>query len=186
MDFVHYADRAADLVNADLRSVEELERYLSDRPWLAQRARSTDPAALRRFQAELGAVVDASTSGDGSQVVALLNGLLARHAIHPRISGHDAGTWHLHVSDTDASVADTLMAEALFGLTLLVTEMGATRLGRCGAMGCDRAFVDTTTNDSRRFCSTRCATRTNVAKYRLRRSLSPTLSSAEPPGPQQG
>lgn len=173
MDFAHYADQAADLVNAQVGTADELTRYLSARPWLAERVRSDDPRALRRFQAELAAVVDASAGREGAQVVTLLNRLLARYAIHPRISGHDAGTWHLHVSDSDASVADTLAAEALFGLTLLVTEMGPTRLGRCSAAGCHRAFVDTTTNHSRRFCSTRCATRTNVANYRQRRHIAP-------------
>jgi predicted RNA-binding Zn ribbon-like protein len=173
MDFIHYASRAMDLLNADLSSVGDLQRHLSGRPWLVERIRVSDPASLRRFQRRLAAVADASAAGDGAQVVALLNGLLARHAIHPRISGHDAGTWHLHVSDTDASVADTLAAEALFGLILLVTEMGATRLGRCSAAGCHQAFVDTSTNGSRRFCSGRCATRTNVANYRQRRNQSP-------------
>jgi len=163
-----------DLLNADLSSVGRLEQHLSSRPWLVERIHAGDPAALRRFQRHLAAIADASAAGDGAEAVALLNRLLARHAIHPRISGHDAGTWHLHVSDTDASVADTLAAEALFGLTLLVTEMGATRLGRCSAAGCHQAFVDTSTNGSRRFCSTRCATRTNVANYRQRRNQSPT------------
>ena len=174
MDFIHYAGRAMDLLNADLSSAGGLEQHLSGRPWLVERIRAGDPASLRRFQRRLAAIADASAAGDGVQVVALLNRLLARHAIHPRISGHDARTWHLHVSDTDASVADTLAAEALFGLTLLVTEVGATRLGRCAAAGCHRAFVDTSTNGSRRFCSPRCATRTNVANYRQRRNQSPT------------
>jgi predicted RNA-binding Zn ribbon-like protein len=120
-------------------------------------------------QRDLGAVVDASAAGDGAEVVRLLNDLLSNHPIRPRVSGHDESTWHLHVNDQNASVAETLTGEALLGLAILVSEMGATRLGRCAASGCRGAFVDTSANSSRRFCSTRCATRTNVAALRRRR-----------------
>ena len=106
-----------------------------------------------------------------------LNLLMASHPLRPRISGHDASTWHLHVNDLDGAVSDVLIGEALLGLVLLVTELGATRFGRCAAEGCDRGFLDTTTNRSRRFCSTRCATRTNVAQYRRRQRLGPPTVS---------
>ncbi|WP_141743598.1 CGNR zinc finger domain-containing protein, partial [Streptomyces abyssalis] len=34
-----------------------------------------------------------------------------------------------------------------------------------------RAYLDTSTNRSRRYCSDRCATRANVAAYRARKRL---------------
>jgi predicted RNA-binding Zn ribbon-like protein len=179
VEFSYYAEVAVQLVNADLESPGALREHLTRYPWLSERLRPTDLKALRRFQTELAAVVDASTRGADTDVVARLNDLLSRHTIRPRISGHDATTWHLHVNDDDASVAEALTAEALFGLTLLVTELGATRLGRCAAPDCQRAFVDNTTNCSRRFCSTQCATRTNVAKYRQRHQGSMTPQHRE-------
>jgi predicted RNA-binding Zn ribbon-like protein len=168
MEFGHYADAAVTLVNAPLPSVDALRELLAGRPWLAARVGPADPGTLRVAQSGLAEIVDASARGDGGDVVIRLNRLLAAHTIHPRISGHDSKSWHLHVTDTDASVAEALIGEALFGLMLLVTEVGATRLGRCAAPGCRRAFVDTSTNHSRRFCSTRCSTRTNVANHRRR------------------
>ena len=107
--------------------------------------------------------------GDGAEVVRRLNDLLSRHPIRPRVSGHDESSWHLHVNDESASTAETMISEALLGLAILVTEIGATRLGRCAADNCTNAFVDTSANSSRRFCSTRCSTRTNVAALRRRR-----------------
>ena len=168
MEFGHYAEAAVRLVNTELRSDADLATLVSGRPWLVAHLASSDIDLLAPVQGELSAVVDDSFHGDAPAVVERINGLLAQHPLHPRISGHDETSWHLHVSEVGASVAEVLIAEALFGLTLLVTELGATRLGRCAAPGCDRAYLDTSTNRTRRFCSPRCATRTNVANYRRR------------------
>jgi predicted RNA-binding Zn ribbon-like protein len=55
------------------------------------------------------------------------------------------------------------------GLAMLVVDFGATRLGVCAADKCDNVFVDTSPNQSRRYCSDRCSSRANVAAYRARR-----------------
>jgi predicted RNA-binding Zn ribbon-like protein len=169
MDFGHYAQSAVDLVNADLSSLEATREHLAGRDWLLERLAAADLRALRRLQQALAAVVDSSAAGDGPEVVAAINDLMSRHPVRPRISGHDRQSWHLHVNGRDAAVAEVLAAETLFGLALVVTELGPDRLGRCAAEDCDQAFLDTSTNASKRFCSTRCATRTNVAAYRQRR-----------------
>jgi predicted RNA-binding Zn ribbon-like protein len=170
MDSGHYAEEAADLVNADLGSVESLAEFLTGREWLSGRVTPSDLRALRKAQGELRAVVDDSAAGNEAGVVARLNDLLERHPVRPRISGHDASTWHLHINDSSDPVAAILTGEALFGMTLAVTEIGADRFGWCAAAGCGAAYFDATANHSKRFCSQRCATRTNVAAYRKRKA----------------
>jgi predicted RNA-binding Zn ribbon-like protein len=170
VDFGHYAQGAADLANADLSTVETLRAYLADRDWLRDRASAADLRALRRFAVELDAVIDDSANGDDASVVRRLNALLEAHPVRPRISGHDAGSWHLHVNDGNDPVAAILIGEALYGMTLAVTELGADRFGRCADATCHKAFFDATANHSKRFCSSRCATRTNVAAYRQRQA----------------
>jgi len=170
MDSGHYASWAAELVNADLSSTESLAAALADREWLSNRITPADLRALRRIQTELRAVVDDSVTGDEAAVVARLNELLEGHPVRPRISGHDAHTWHLHINDSADSVAAILIGEALFGMALVVTEVGADRFGWCAAAGCGNAFYDGTANHSKRFCGSRCATRTNVAAHRQRNS----------------
>ena len=169
MDFTSYAHDAAELVSADLSSEDGLRAHLHARSWLAERVQASDLRPLRSVQRRLGALVDASAAGDGPTVVRLLNEMLSNHPVRPRVSGHDHSTWHLHVNDEAATVAETVTSEALLGLAILVSEVGATQLGRCAAHGCSAAYVDTSANNSRRFCSSRCATRTNVAALRQRR-----------------
>jgi predicted RNA-binding Zn ribbon-like protein len=169
MDFGHYAEGAAALVNADLSTVESLQEYLAERDWLNGRVVASDLKPLRRFCEELGTVVDDSAAGNDAAVVDRLNALLEQHPVRPRISGHGE-TWHLHVNDRADPVAAILIGEALYGMTLVVTGVGANRFGRCADETCNRAFYDGTANHSKRFCGSRCATRTNVAAYRQRQS----------------
>jgi hypothetical protein len=172
MDSGHYAERAADLASVDLSSPESLQNHLTDRDWLRPRVEASDVRTLRRFQPELRAVIDDSDAGEDASVVRRLNELLDQHPLRPRISGHDAQTWHVHVNDSDESVAAILIGEALYGMMLAVTELGADRFGWCAADSCGQAFFDGTANHSKRFCCARCATRTNVAAYRQRRGSS--------------
>jgi predicted RNA-binding Zn ribbon-like protein len=169
MDFVRYAERSADLVNADFDEAEDLVRFLSERAWLQDKVVERDATALRRFQRELRPVFEASNDGDEARVVELLNALLAKHPVTPYIAGHEPGKWHMHVADRTSTVAELLVAESLMGLSTLVCDLGATRLGVCDASPCAHVFVDVSPNQSRRYCSDRCSSRANVAAYRARR-----------------
>lgn len=168
MDFVRYAERSARLVNADLEGTESLVAFLDDRAWLQPQVVERDVTALRRFVKELRAVFEASNAGDERAVVTQLNALLSKHPVTPYIAGHEPGKWHMHVADKRSSVADLLVAESLMGLSTLVCDLGATRLGVCDAAPCTHVFVDTSPNQSRRYCSDRCSSRANVAAYRAR------------------
>jgi len=176
MDFVRYAERAAALVNADLDDADALVHLVEDRPHLRNSLGEGDAAVLRRFVKELRPVFEASNDREEQTVVDRLNELLATHPVTPCISGHGEG-WHMHVADQDSPVSDVLVAESLMGLSTLVCELGATRLGVCDATPCTHVFVDTSPNRSRRYCSDRCSSRANVAAYRARQREAAGLAS---------
>lgn len=168
MDFIRYAESAAALLNADLPDVDALLAHLSQRAWLHPTVVERDVASLRNFQAELRPVFEASDLGDARTVVTTLNALLIEHPVTPMISDHDPTHLHMHVANRAASVSELLISESLMGLANLVCDLGATRLGLCQAVKCDNVFVDTSPNQSRRYCSERCSSRANVAAYRAR------------------
>jgi len=187
MDFVRYAERSAGLVNADLTDAEHLVHFLDERKWLHRSVSEKDAPALRRFVKELRPVFEASNAGEVQAVVDQLNALLAKHPITPYISGHGSdtkgGRWHMHVADRQSSVSELLIAESLMGLSTLVCDLGPTRLGVCDASPCANVFVDTSPNQSRRYCSDRCSSRANVAAYRARqRQVEQTKGSAPAKG----
>jgi len=67
------------------------------------------------------------------------------------------------------SVADKYAAGAVMGLAVRVTDLGIDRFGVCQAAGCQGVFVDTSTSNTRRYCSERCMNRANVSAFRARK-----------------
>lgn len=178
MDFVGYAERAAMLANTPFSSVDEVRAHLADREWLVPQVTERDVRALQRFQRRLRTVFENGDAGHPDGAIGALNTLLAAHRITPLIvptdaagtdSGRTASGWRLHVADRAATVADLLVAESLMGLSILVCDLGPNRLGVCASSTCSTAFVDTSPNHSRRYCSDRCSSRSNVAAYRARK-----------------
>jgi predicted RNA-binding Zn ribbon-like protein len=168
VDFLRYAESSAALLNAELTDLDSLVSFLAPRAWLQPQVAERDVVALRRFQGELRPVFEASSADNPKGVVDGLNSLLERHPITPRIADHDPANLHIHVANRAASVADLLVGEALLGLANLVCDLGPTRLGVCAATPCTNVYVDTSPNQSRRYCSDRCSSRANVAAYRAR------------------
>lgn len=168
MDFIRYAEASAGLLNAEITDVDALVRHLAGREWLHSECTDRDCMLLRKFQRELRPVFEASGAGDRRAVIDGLNELMVRHPITPRISDHDPDDLHLHVATRSASVAELLVGESLLGLANLVCDLDPTRLGVCSASPCTKVFVDTSPNQSRRYCSDRCSSRANVAAYRAR------------------
>ena len=101
--------------------------------------------------------------------VGLVNELLHASACRPHISGHDGKPPHLHYSEEHAGPVGRVRAYTAGGLAHLVCE-DPDRLGLCERDGCGIAYVDTSRNGRRRFCSTRCATRVHVAEHRARKA----------------
>jgi predicted RNA-binding Zn ribbon-like protein len=171
-----WAELAFSLVNTldpyydqpeSLREPADLARFLqewgitSDRP-LGER----DLAQAHALRARLGAVFGAPEAA----VAATLNDLLAGARLLPRLGADATGGWRLELAaEPGTSVLERLTIEASLGLAQALERYGAARLRRCAASPCEEAFIDTSRNRSRRYCSQRCANRHNVAAFRRRR-----------------
>lgn len=170
MDFDAYAKTAVDLVNLRLDSLDDLRSAFEDeRSWMRDEATEKDLSALRRAQRKLRDVFEAGAAGQDAIAVGELNGLLEAYPIQPRISGHDTDDWHMHVTSRGASVSAEYLAGAAWGLAVWLCEFGSARFGVCADERCGNVYLDTSSNNCRRFCSERCATRSHVAAHRARK-----------------
>ncbi|MDT3396659.1 CGNR zinc finger domain-containing protein [Streptomyces sp. B1866] len=195
MELAYYADLAVRLVNSEepgrgtdsLTSLAAVRALFGASQQMARRATEADITRLRSARARLRAVFEAASEGDEVRAVDLLNALLLEFPVSPQISGHEfrdedgRPKWHLHLADHAGTAGAGYTATAAMGLAVQLAELGPDRLGLCEAAPCRNAFVDTSTNRSRRYCSDRCATRANVAAYRARRRRLDAERSASPP-----
>jgi predicted RNA-binding Zn ribbon-like protein len=140
------------------------------------------PQEAAGFPAVAGAIraVFEATAADRTDTAAgLVNGMLARHGARPRLDQHDGEPWHLHFHGAEDSLATSWAAACATGLAVVLGTDQQGRLGVCAAPRCDRVYVDTSRNATRRFCSVSCQNRVKAAAFRAaRQPAQPKKSSA--------
>lgn len=145
---------------------------LTERPNRARDWELADDAEherLRDLAARWRGAVTAAAAGPDA-VAPLVNALLRDAPVAPTLVDHDGEPWHLHAHDDDAGPAAALAATAALALAVVLSDGALDRLGECDAAACDRVYVDTSRNGSRRYCSGACQARAKTAAYRARRA----------------
>ncbi|MBT2385180.1 CGNR zinc finger domain-containing protein [Streptomyces sp. ISL-11] len=115
-------------------------------------------------------VFQAVQDGRTDAAAAAVNGLLRDTRARPRLDRAEGEPWQLHFHGANDSFAQGVSASCATALALAVGGGLASRLGVCQADRCDRAYIDTSRNAARQFCSTACQNRTKAATFRARRS----------------
>jgi predicted RNA-binding Zn ribbon-like protein len=131
--------------------------------------REVSPAEAAGFPAvatAIRAVFEATTAGHADTAAGLLNEMLASSGARPRLDRHDGEPWHLHFHGAEDSLVTSWAAGCATGLAVVLGSEQQGRLGVCTAPRCDRVFVDTSRNATRRFCSTSCQNRVKAASFR--------------------
>ena len=118
---------------------------------------------------ELREVFETVAVGDIDGAAARVNAMLDGTGARPALERHDGEPWHLHFHSADeTSMVKGWQAGCATGLAIVLGGELYDRLGVCTAPHCDRVYVDTTRNGSRRFCSTACQNRVKAAAFRER------------------
>jgi predicted RNA-binding Zn ribbon-like protein len=131
---------------------------------------AADAAALRPWAARLREVFEATALADKSR---LTDVLLVAADCRPRLVSHgDGKPFHFHYAPVETGLAARVRALTAAGLGHVVDGGAGARLRACDRPGCEVAFIDTSRNGRRRFCSVRCANQVNVASHRQRRRVS--------------
>jgi predicted RNA-binding Zn ribbon-like protein len=128
---------------------------------------------LAAVAAQLRRVFEAVAGSDVDQAATGVNRLLARTGAHPYLEKHDEEPWHLHYHGIEDGLATGWAAGCAAGLAVVLGGPEWGRLGVCTAPRCDRVYVDTSRNGTRRFCSTTCQNRVKAALFRERKGGSP-------------
>jgi predicted RNA-binding Zn ribbon-like protein len=135
------------------------------------RTREVTAAEAAEFGAvaqSLRAVFDANAAGDADLAARRVNEMLAGTGARPMLDRHDGEPWHLHFHGRDSSLVTGWAAGCATGLAVVLGSELHGRLGVCTAPRCDRVFVDTSRNGTRRFCSTSCQNRVKAAAFRAK------------------
>lgn len=120
----------------------------------------------------LRAVFDANAADDADLAARRVNELLATTGARPTLDRHDGEPWHLHFRGRDDSLVTGWAAGCATGLAMVLGSSLHGRIGVCTAPRCDRVYVDTSRNGTRRFCSAACQNRVKAAAFRARASIS--------------
>ena len=163
---------AAALVNTqqpehdELADLASLEAFVQHWGWTGSRqGDAVELDAVRQLRQRLRRVWELDEEG----VVELVNRLLREARALPQLVAHDDWGYHLHATDAQAPLAERMAVEAAMAFVDVVRQQELDRLSTCGADDCDDVLVDLTKNRSRRYCSTSCSNRVNVAAFRARR-----------------
>jgi predicted RNA-binding Zn ribbon-like protein len=125
-----------------------------------------EAAAFRPVASAIRSVFDAAAAGQTDAAARLVNDMLAQSGARPRLERHDGQPWHLHFHGAEDSLVTSWAAGCATGLAVVLGGESRGRLGVCSAPSCDRVFVDTSRNATRRFCSTACQNRVKAASFR--------------------
>ena len=167
---------AAALVNTqqpdhdELADVAALDAFVQQWGWTGSRAGDdAELDAVHRLRPRLRSLWELDEDG----VVEVVNRMLREAGALPQLVAHDGWGYHLHATPPQAPLADRMAVEAAMALVDVVRLQELDRLSTCSADDCDDVLVDLTKNRSRRYCSTSCANRVNVAAFRARRGARP-------------
>ena len=131
--------------------------------------REVSPAEAAGFLAVAAAIrtVFETMAAERTDAAArLVNEMLASSGARPRLDRHDGEPWHLHFHGAEDSLVISWAAGCATGLAVVLGNEQQGRLGVCMAPRCDRVFVDTSRNATRRFSSTSCQNRVKAASFR--------------------
>jgi hypothetical protein len=145
--------------------VDRQQLMLTDHGYQEGQAARLEPA-LTRLGVQLDTIL-AQYTEDG--FFDRLAALLEAQDCKPQLTRHD-GIPHLRYARDGAPLQRWLATMAVSGLVLYTCRHGRARLRRCAAQNCGRWLVDTSRNQSRRYCEHACASRTTVAAYRARQA----------------
>lgn len=158
---------SADLINVAAMSAANIQTLLEAHEIRRPELGDGDVEGFRRWRDHLARVFGPKDSAEQCSAV---NDLLVEATLRPWVTTHDGLRPHLHFVPDSADVLSRVKAVTAGGLAFVLCWEGGARLGRCMRSACSRAYVDTSRNGRRRYCSSRCGNAEAVMRHRSLRA----------------
>ncbi|MEU0584528.1 CGNR zinc finger domain-containing protein [Streptomyces sp. NPDC006132] len=142
---------------------ETLEQVLRDHEIRDPLVTGSTGEGIRAWTRRLRPVFEAPSEAERC---ASINTLLADGARSVYLTTHDGLRPHLHFTPEGQDLHSRVKAVTAGGLALFTLEAEGGRLGVCALDSCRTAFVDTSRNGRRAYCSARCANTDAVRRHR--------------------
>ena len=146
-----------------------MKQLLSIDPPSVADFRVRDADGFAALAEKLHMLFTALDSGDLDAAASGLNDLLAVTSQETHLAKDD-GQWSCTTTPEVRPSSRHWTSICAEALARLVADGHADRAGLCEAEDCRRAYIDTTKNTTRRFCSTVCQNRVKAAELRRRRA----------------
>lgn len=170
-DTEHSLLAVAALVNTEgggtesLPDLDALDRFATTWGWSGPRRHDhRELFELRALRSRLRLLWELEEAG----VVTLVNEILRECRALPQLVSHEAWPYHLHATPTGAPLAERVSVDSAMAVVDVIRQGELCRLRVCAADDCTNVLVDLSKNRSRRYCSTACLNRVNVAAFRTR------------------
>lgn len=170
-DTEHCLLAVAALVNTEgagrekLPDVAALDRFVATWRWSGPRRHDDrELFELRTVRSRLRPLWEL----DESAVVTLVNEILREFRAMPQLVSHGAPPYHLHATPPGAPLPERVAVEGAMAVADVIRQGELGRLRVCEADDCTNVLLDLSRNRSRRYCSTTCLNRVNVAAFRTR------------------
>ena len=152
-----------------MTTVEDLGRFLDERPYSGRLLRNADELAeIRSIRGRLHSLWTVDRDG----AVPLVNGMLRDGAALPQLVSHPGfEEWHIHGTDDEEPLHTRILVETAMAFIDVIRADEYDRLRICEADDCGSVYVDFSRNKSKRYCDTgNCGNRMNVNAYRRRKA----------------
>ncbi|MDR6558264.1 putative RNA-binding Zn ribbon-like protein [Arthrobacter pascens] len=174
---------------------EELVNLDVDGPWTRDAVAATltrflvrivelddELAELRDWTRRLRAVFAATDTAARCEVI---NELLAVGVRQVHLAMHDDFPPHLHFARDEHRLTERVQAATIGGLAIFAVEARVGRMGLCSRPGCEHAYVDTSRNGRRAYCSAICGNGDAVQRYRERKAADRRSTNDESNHPER-
>ena len=149
-----------------LREPSDLKRFVEMRGIQLGDVTEADLDEVRGLRSFLRAIWEAETIDEAAR---MLNLLFTNISVYVQLEAETNGKLRFQFQvQPEATVVQRIAVEAATGIVTVLHHYGIERMRSCAAEPCRDVFIDTSRNQSRRFCCERCANRYNVAAFRQR------------------